>query len=107
MASGITDAYHTVMRLGQAEPGDKTMLDALGPFAEALQEAAASGHGLADAWPAAADRARAAALATADLRPRVGRARPLAARSVGSPDPGAISLAGCLEAVAHTLGARG
>ncbi|MFS0704409.1 DAK2 domain-containing protein, partial [Cellulomonas sp. 179-A 9B4 NHS] len=33
------------------------------------------------------------------LRPRVGRARPLAERSVGTPDPGAVSLAALLASV--------
>ena len=40
-----------------------------------------------------------AAAATADLVPRIGRARPLAARSVGHPDAGATSLALLLRAV--------
>ncbi|MCV7011287.1 DAK2 domain-containing protein, partial [Mycolicibacterium madagascariense] len=38
--------------------------------------------------------------ATADMRPKVGRARPLADRSVGTPDAGATSLAMCAHAVA-------
>jgi dihydroxyacetone kinase len=40
------------------------------------------------------------ARATADLRPKVGRARPLAERSVGTPDAGATSLAMCAHTVA-------
>jgi dihydroxyacetone kinase len=42
-----------------------------------------------------------AARATADLRPKIGRARPLADRSVGTPDAGATSLAMCAHAVAE------
>jgi D-erythrulose 4-kinase len=41
-----------------------------------------------------------AARSTADLRPKVGRARPLAERSVGTPDAGATSLAMCRRTVA-------
>ncbi|WP_415853111.1 DAK2 domain-containing protein, partial [Streptomyces albus] len=41
--------------------------------------------------------------ATAAMRPRLGRARPLAERSVGTPDPGATSLAMVLGAVAETV----
>ena len=41
-----------------------------------------------------------AASATADLRPKIGRARPLADRSVGTPDAGATSLAMCAHTVA-------
>jgi D-erythrulose 4-kinase len=103
VAAGVRDAYDTVARLGHASRGDKTLLDALGPFSEALAEQAAAGQPLASAWPAAAGQARTAAQDTAALRPRTGRARPLADRSVGHPDPGAVSLAICLGAVAHML----
>ncbi|WP_146009053.1 DAK2 domain-containing protein, partial [Zhihengliuella halotolerans] len=44
------------------------------------------------AWSAAAAAATAAAEATASLRPALGRARPLAEKSVGTPDAGATSL---------------
>lgn len=84
--------------MGKAEPGDKTLLDALIPFHEALDAEPAQGP--ATAWSRAAAQARAAAAATAELRPRVGRARPLAERSVGHADPGATSLALILNAVA-------
>jgi dihydroxyacetone kinase len=50
-----------------------------------------------------ADAASAAAAATAPLIPKRGRARPLAAKSVGHPDPGAISLALCAQAVGGIL----
>ena len=103
MARGVTDAYEAIMLLGKAAPGDKTMLDALGPFADELRQAAASGRTLTSAWSAAVSKAQAAAQATAELRPKVGRARPLADRSVGSPDPGAVSLAACVAAVAEIL----
>ena len=47
---------------------------------------------MADAWRTAAEACVAAAEATASLTPKIGRARPLAERSIGTPDPGAISL---------------
>ena len=50
---------------------------------------------------AAAGKADEAAQATAELAAKVGRARPLAERSIGTPDPGAVSMAWCLEAVAE------
>ncbi|HEY1176916.1 MAG TPA: DAK2 domain-containing protein, partial [Phytomonospora sp.] len=56
---------------------------------------------------AAADVAVAAAEATRELVPKVGRARPLADRSVGTPDPGAVSLALCARAVAGVLDSEG
>lgn len=99
VADAVDAAAAALRRLGGAEVGDKTMLDALAPFGAAL--AADPGAPLAAAWRVAASAARAAAEATADLRPRVGRARPLAERSVGTPDPGATSLALAARAAAE------
>ncbi|NKQ54672.1 dihydroxyacetone kinase family protein [Amycolatopsis sp. K13G38] len=89
--SGTIDAFAAVtafadriISLGGAEPGDKTLVDALVPFRERLA---------AGSWSSAAETAEQAARRTADLVPRKGRARPLAERSVGTPDPGAVSLA--------------
>ena len=92
-----------VTGLGKAEAGDKTLVDAALPFRDRLAGALDAGAPLADAWTAAADAATAAAEATAELSPRTGRARPLAARSVGSPDPGAVSFARCVTAVGEVL----
>jgi len=81
-----------IRELGKAEPGDKTMVDALVPFTAEFRRQLAEGADVAAAWTAA-DQATAAAAATAGLRPRLGRARPLAEKSLGTPDPGATSLA--------------
>ena len=90
--------------LGKAELGDKTMLDALLPFADSLEKAVAGGTDLAQAWADAAQVATEKAKETADFKPKVGRARPLAERSVGTPDPGATSLAMCARVVGEVLG---
>ncbi|WP_288026546.1 dihydroxyacetone kinase family protein [Arthrobacter sp.] len=82
-----------IQGLGKAEPGDKTMVDALVPFTAAFGRHLGGGADVAAAWTAAAVEATAAAASTAGLRPRLGRARPLAEKSVGTPDPGATSLA--------------
>jgi len=106
-AEGTTDAVQhgldAMRRIGKAEVGDKTMLDALTPFVDALRQAVGDGQGLAQAWSVAAETATLAAHKTAELRPRVGRARPLAERSVGTPDAGAISLALCAKAAGDVL----
>jgi dihydroxyacetone kinase len=88
----------------KAELGDKTMLDALFPFVDTLVERADAGASISAAWRSAADACRSAAEATASLVPKIGRARPLAERSVGTPDPGAISLALIVTAVGNVLG---
>ena len=79
------------------------MLDALLPFVEDLERRVAGGEAWQSAWAAAADVATEAAKATADMRPKVGRARPLAERSVGTPDAGATSLAMCARTVAESF----
>jgi dihydroxyacetone kinase len=100
---GIESARDEVMRFGRAEMGDKTLVDVLVPFSAALREAADGGASLVEAWAAATVRADAAARRTAELTPRIGRARPLAERSVGTPDPGAVSLALVVAAVNQVL----
>ncbi|MFD7505044.1 dihydroxyacetone kinase family protein [Streptomyces sp. NPDC059850] len=100
LASAATEALAAVTSLGGAEVGDKTLVDALAPFATAFAGQLRAGAPVAEAYAAATAEARTAAEHTATLRPRLGRARPLAERSVGTPDPGATSLAAVLTAVA-------
>jgi len=99
VAAAMRDGYDALIQLGGASPGDKTMLDAMLPFVEELQRRVADGESWQTSWRAAAEKATDAARATADMRPKVGRARPLAERSVGTPDAGATSLA----MIAHTV----
>ncbi len=106
VAAGVRAGYDALVRLGGASPGDKTMLDALGPFADDLVARVQGGEPLAPAWAAAAEVAVGAAEATKDLRPRIGRARPLAERSLGHPDAGATSLGMCATVVAGALAGR-
>jgi D-erythrulose 4-kinase len=103
VAKGLQDAVDAVARLGGAQPGDKTMLDAMGPFARALADEAERGRPLSAAWEAAVPAAEEAARDTSTLRPKVGRARPLADRSVGTPDAGAVSFAMGVRAVGRAL----
>ena len=84
---------NAILELGRAEIGDKTFVDALLPFQATLQQAIESGQDPREAWQQAAAAAGSAAEATAQLRPKKGRARPLADKSVGTPDAGAVSFA--------------
>ncbi len=86
-------ALDGVTRLGRARVGDKTLVDALVPFVETLERESAAGRPLVEAWDAAAKAAQEAADATSALTPKLGRARPLAEKSIGHPDAGAVSLA--------------
>lgn len=106
VAAAARTALDTVVRLGRAKVGDKTMVDALVPYVERLEAAAATGLSLAESLATAAADATAAAEATSALRPALGRARPLAERSLGHPDAGATSLALVLTAITQTSIAR-
>ena len=79
-----------VMR-GKANPGDKTMVDALLPAVAALKAAAANGAAFAEALRAAEQAGREGMLATIPLVARKGRASYLGERSAGHQDPGATS----------------
>jgi len=86
---------------GKAKAGDKTMLDAWIPAAEAAtscQEQKA-----ADIFKAAAKAAQHGAESTRDIEAKLGRAARLGERSKGHVDPGAASAALFLEAVANSL----
>ncbi|MEU3274497.1 dihydroxyacetone kinase family protein [Saccharomonospora sp. NPDC006951] len=106
VSQGVSAGLESVLKVGGAKVGDKTMVDVLAPFAETLAEGAGEQGGLAEAWEPAARRASASAEATAGLVPRIGRARPLAEKSVGTPDAGAVSLALIAGAVRDVLSER-
>jgi dihydroxyacetone kinase-like protein len=93
-----------VQARGKAEPGDKTMVDALVPALEALRVAGGQGSGLADALRRSADAAEEGMRATIPLEARRGRASYLGPRSVGHQDPGATSTQLLLEVAARTFG---
>ncbi|MBB6305202.1 dihydroxyacetone kinase family protein [Rhizobium leucaenae] len=103
IVAGARHALAEVRRLGGANRGDKTLVDALIPFVETLHSEFTKGHSVKESWRTAADAATEAAVATADLTPKLGRARPLAHKSIGHPDAGAISLALCASAVISHL----
>jgi dihydroxyacetone kinase-like protein len=82
-----------VVELGAAQPGDKTMVDALGPAIDALESALEAGEPLEAALAAATEAAENGARATVPLQARKGRASYLGERSIGHQDPGATSAA--------------
>lgn len=103
VASGARAGLAGIQRFGKAELGDKTMVDAIVPFVDILTARVEAGDRLRDAWSVAAKASTAAAAATADLLPRMGRARPHAEKSLGTPDAGAHSFALIVTAVAGVL----
>ncbi|TCL79329.1 homodimeric dihydroxyacetone kinase [Curtobacterium sp. PhB142] len=100
--SAVHAATEAVLAFG-AVPGDKTMVDAIVPFDQVLTDRVEAGDDLVRAWSAASAAATAAADATADLLPKMGRARTHGEDAVGTPDAGAISFALITAAVLATL----
>jgi dihydroxyacetone kinase len=90
-------------RIGKAGVGDKTLLDTLIPFVDALDRRLAPGVPLASAWGDALAVARDATEATATMVARRGRAAALGQRGLGTMDPGARSLFIVLEATGDVI----
>jgi dihydroxyacetone kinase len=103
VAAGVAEAAASIMGFGKAKVGDKTLVDVLVPFRDALSAAVGSGQSLTDAWGAAATVAQQAAEETANLLPLMGRARPHAEKSLGTPDAGAVSMALIVRAIHNTF----
>jgi dihydroxyacetone kinase-like protein len=101
LADALDAMVDAVVELGEAAPGDKTMLDALMPAAATLRRELAAGQPLHRATSAAAAAARAGADATEHMEARVGRASFIGERSVGHQDPSANSAAIVLAALAR------
>lgn len=85
-------ALEGVKERGKADVGDKTMLDALAPAAEALRAAAEQGLSLGEALEQAADAAGQGAQATVEMKSSVGRASWFSERTQGVQDPGATAI---------------
>lgn len=97
LAQALGVGVAAVAQLGGAQAGDKTMLDALLPAAEAL----------GTSFAAAREAAEAGALATVPMQARKGRASYLGERSIGHQDPRATSSALLIAALADTAAADG
>jgi dihydroxyacetone kinase len=102
-ASDWADAFDlavsAIAELGGAQPGERTMLDALRPAADAFSAAVRQGRPLADAWAVTVEAAQKGADATASMMPRVGRASYLGERAIGEPDGGAVAAVCWLRAL--------
>jgi dihydroxyacetone kinase-like protein len=92
-AVALHDALAAIQQLGAASIGDKTMVDALSPAAQAFQAAADEGADFASATKRALQAAEEGMASTIPLQALKGRASYLGPRSVGHQDPGATSTA--------------
>jgi dihydroxyacetone kinase len=102
-SKAFTAAVAGVMDLGAAQPGNRTMVDALHPAAVALDAALVKGASAIDALKASVDAAAQGAEATAQMHPRLGRSSYVGDRALGFADPGAHAVALWLGAIESTL----
>ena len=100
LSAALDAALAGVQQLGAAREGDKTMVDALAPATRAFSKAIAEGASPDDALSVLAEAASAGAVATVSMQALKGRASYLGPRSVGHEDPGAVSTALILGALA-------
>lgn len=91
-----------IMARGGASLGEKTLLDALVPMTDTIEQCLADGQSTPEILDAAAASARAAAEATKELEAKRGRASYTGERSIGSVDPGAIAVAVLMEKIDET-----
>jgi dihydroxyacetone kinase-like protein len=106
LAAGLRAGLEGVRQRGRAEPGDKTMLDALAPALDGFDGAVGGGGSATEAARAAAVAAEGGRDATAPLVARKGRASYLGERSAGHLDPGAASTALLFRALDEALAGR-
>ncbi len=95
-------AIEGIKARGGASLGDKTLLDALSPMTDTIEERLAAGDSSAEILKAAAVTARTTAEATKELEAKRGRASYTGERSIGSVDPGAIAVAVLAEKIAES-----
>lgn len=85
----LLDGLQAVKDRGKAKPGDKTMVDALQPAALTSQKLVAAP--LDENLVAVTEAAQEGLEATKDMVASAGKAKTLGERSLGHPDPGAVS----------------
>lgn len=105
LAEGTAQGLAAIRRVGEASPGDKTLIDALDPAAAALR--ATGTAPTATALVTAADSAWRGVRETASLSARMGRASYLGERATDIPDPGAVGIALIFASAAGVVTALG
>ena len=103
VAAMLEAAINGVKARGKAEPGEKTLVDALQPAAEAFRSAADAGKSLKECGLSAAAAARCGAESTKAMIATKGRAHYVGERALGHPDAGAVAIALLFEAVCEKM----
>lgn len=103
VAAALQTASTTAATMGKAKVGDKTFVDTIDPFVEALGQAAEAGKSTTEAWQFALSAAEMGMKSTAGMVAQKGRASRLGERSRDSLDPGAVSMYYLLQAAGSAL----
>ena len=103
LVAALEGGLKAVQDRGKAKVGDKTMVDALTPAAEAARSALNSGASIERVAEAAAKAAASGADASRGLVARVGKSKGLGDRTVGFIDPGALTTSILLESMSETI----
>ncbi len=103
VAKMLRAGYEGVLEIGEAHPGDKTLLDALNPAVEAFEKAEKSGEPLESCLAAMSAAAESGRDSTRDMIAKVGRASRLGERSRGVIDAGSASCCLILQTMAEGL----
>ena len=96
-------AYESVRELGDAKPGDKTLVDTLDPAVNAVNEAAGRGASLDEAIDGMIAAAETGWKSTEDMVAKIGRSARLGERSRGTLDAGATSCYLLLKSMGETM----
>ena len=99
----LAAAVSNVQSMGNAQVGDKTLIDTMVPALEAYRAALAKGMSFADALTAMSAAAEAGKESTKDMQARIGRSARLGPRSIGVLDAGATSCCLILQSIGTSL----
>lgn len=92
LAESFEGGLAALTRQSRAQVGDKSMFDALVPGIQSMRHSAEEGRSLADTLRTAATAAEKGAASTKNLVAKIGRAKYLGEKTLGTQDPGATSV---------------
>lgn len=99
----LGEAMEQIKKRGNAEAGDKTMIDAFEPALNELYKSVEDGLSLSEAFEKAAEKAKEGAESTKSMVAKCGRAKYVGERGVGFIDPGSMSTALIFRVIADYL----
>ena len=103
LAAYLTGFAAGIQKRGKCQPGERTILDALAPAAQAAEKAAGEGADLAGVIEAACQGAAQGVEATRNMTPKYGKAAVFAAKAIGTPDQGAVAGQYMLEGMRRSI----